>query len=159
MLFVTEHLEDGSGLELIRSLSDSQLDHRCVLILTHNHDLNRAGLDDPSIAGVVLDQNIGKDSCVLEQALKAVNLNQRFVDPELFNTNGVNTTRTETLSDRELEVLGLVAEGLSNREVAERLYLAPTTVRDHVQSLMRKLDVRSRTGAAVAGLRMGLLAS
>jgi len=158
MLFVTEHLEDGSGLDLIRSLSNSQLDHRCVLILTDNHDLNRDGLNDPAIAGVVLDQNIGRDSCVLEQALKAVNLNQRFVDPELFNTKGNNTTRTDSLSDRELEVLGLVAEGLSNREVADRLYLAPTTVRDHVQSLMRKLEVSSRTGAAVAGLRMGLLA-
>ena len=66
------------------------------------------------------------------------------------------TTKDE-LSSRELEVLGLVAEGLSNREVAERLFLAPTTVRDHVQSLMHKLRVKSRTGAAVAGLRLGLL--
>lgn len=159
MLFVTEHLEDGSGLELIRTLAASGLDHRCVLILTHNHDLNRDGINDPSISGVVLDHNIGRDCCVLEQALKAVNRNERFLDPELSRASGDSPTNTEPLSDRELEVLGLVAEGLSNREVAERLYLAPTTVRDHLQSLMRKMDVRSRTGAAVAGLRMGLLAS
>ena len=159
MLFVTEHLEDGLGLELIRSLSESGLDHRCVLILTHNHDLNRDGINDPSISGVVLDHNIGRDCCVLEQALKAVNRNERFLDPELSRASVDSPTNTEALSDRELEVLGLVAEGLSNREVAERLYLAPTTVRDHLQSLMRKMDVRSRTGAAVAGLRMGLLAS
>ena len=106
----------------------------------------------------MLDQNIGRDSCVLEQALKAVNRSQRFVDPELSSVSSPTSIGTEPLSERELEVLGLVAEGLSNREVAERLYLAPTTVRDHVQALMRKLDVRSRTGAAVAGLRLGLLA-
>ena len=159
VLFITEHLADGSGLELIQRLSRSRLDHRCVLILTHNHDLNREGIDDPSISAVVLDHNIGRDSCVLEQALQAVNRNQRFVDPELSNSSSPKPLGAEPLSERELEVLGLVAEGLSNREVAERLYLAPTTVRDHVQALMRKLDVRSRTGAAVAGLRLGLLAA
>ena len=158
VLFITEHLADGLGLELVQTLSTSRLDHRCVLILTHNHDLNRDGINDPSISAVVLDHNIGRDTCVLEQALKAVNRNQRFVDPELSKADGLSSANTEPLSDRELEVLGLVAEGLSNREVAERLYLAPTTVRDHLQSLMRKMDVRSRTGAAVAGLRMGLLA-
>ena len=158
VLFITEHLADGLGLELIQRLSTSRLDHRCVLILTHNHDLNREGIDDPSISAVVLDQNIGRDSCVLEQALQAVNRNQRFVDPELSNSSSAKPLGAEPLSERELEVLGLVAEGLSNREVAERLYLAPTTVRDHVQALMKKLDARSRTGAAVAGLRLGLLA-
>ena len=158
VLFITEHLADGLGLELIQRLSTSSLDHRCVLILTHNHDLNPEGINDPSISAVVLDHNIGRDSCVLEQALKAVNHNQRFVDPELSSSDSCRSLSTEPLSERELEVLGLVAEGLSNREVAERLYLAPTTVRDHVQALMRKLGVRSRTGAAVAGLRQGFLA-
>ena len=155
VLFITEHLADGLGLELIQRLSTSSLDHRCVLIATT--DLNREGINDHRLS-VVLDHNIGRDSCVLEQALKAVNHNQRFVDPELSSSDSSRSLGTEPLSERELEVLGLVAEGLSNREVAERLYLAPTTVRDHVQALMRKLGVRSRTGAAVAGLRQGFLA-
>lgn len=157
VLFVTEHLQDGSGLELIRKLSATPFDHRCILILTHNHDLNQIGLNDASISGVVLDHNIGNATCVMVRALRAVNRQERFVDPELLQPNSPASTARESLSDRELEVLSLVAEGLSNREVAERLYLATTTVRDHVQAVMRKLDVRSRTGAAVAGLRLGLL--
>ena len=159
MLFVTEHLEDGSGLDLIREIQQAPMEHRCILIVTHNHALDRNSLDDDTISGVVLDQNIGTPGCVLTEALKAVNRNGRYVDPDLDRPETVSGPKEDSLSARELEVLELVAEGLSNREVAERLYLAPTTVRDHVQSLMRKLHARSRTGAAVAGLKLGLLAS
>ena len=157
MLFVTEHLEDGSGLDLIHELHHAPSDHRCVLIVTHNHALAHDTLNDPTISGIVLDQNIGTPGCVLTQALQAVNRDGRYVDPNLNRTEFDPITAKDALSSRELEVLGLVAEGLSNREVAERLFLAPTTVRDHVQSLMRKLRTKSRTGAAVAGLRLGLL--
>ena len=159
MLFVTEHLEDGSGLDLIHELDQAAVDNRSVLIVTHNHALAHDTLNDSAISGAVLDHNIGTPGCVLTQALQAVNRNGRYVDPDLIKPVDKAKPTNEALSTRELEVLGLVAEGLSNREVAERLYLAPTTVRDHVQSLMRKLHAKSRTGAAVAGLRLGLLVS
>ena len=61
------------------------------------------------------------------------------------------------MSEREIHVLKLVAEGLSNKEIGERLHLASSTVRDYLQSVMRKLDVTSRTGAAISALRQGLL--
>ena len=60
-------------------------------------------------------------------------------------------------SEREREVLQLAADGMSNKEMASELYIAPTTARDHMQSIMRKLQVNSRTAAAVAGLKLGLL--
>ena len=110
------------------------------------------------MTAVVLDDNIGGPTCVLPKALAAVNHGERFVDPAI--RNGTTTgSDFERLSERELEVLSLVADGLSNKEVGERLHLAATTVRDHMQSVMRKLQVSTRTGAAVAGLRQGLLAS
>ena len=61
------------------------------------------------------------------------------------------------LRDRELQVLQLAASGMSNKELAAELYIAPTTARDHMQSVMRKLQVNTRTAAAVAGLKLGLL--
>ena len=54
-------------------------------------------------------------------------------------------------------MLQLAADGMSNKEMASELYIAPTTARDHMQSIMRKLQVNSRTAAAVAGLKLGLL--
>lgn len=157
VVFVTEHLLDGSGLDLIEALGESPLDHRAILILTHNHALSPVALASSSLSGVVLDHNIGGPTCVLVEALRAVNRHQRFIDPEL-SSSGTAVDDRDKLSERELEVLKLVADGMSNREVATQLFLAPATVRDHVQSVMRKLNVRSRTAAAVAGLKQGLLA-
>ena len=155
LLFVSEHLEDESGPRLIRDLHKHNSEHRSILILTDHHSQNRKTLEDESIAAVVIDHNIGGPTCVLTKALRAVNRNERFIDPSVEISP--NPIQQERLSDRELEVLSLVADGLSNREVGEQLHLAATTVRDHMQSVMRKLNVRSRTGAAVAGLRQGLL--
>jgi DNA-binding NarL/FixJ family response regulator len=52
--------------------------------------------------------------------------------------------RARSVTDREMEVLSLVTEGLSNRAIGDRLYLSPKTVEKHISSLMDKLDVRSR---------------
>jgi DNA-binding CsgD family transcriptional regulator len=62
------------------------------------------------------------------------------------------------LTARELEVLALVAEGLGNAEIAERLVLSQKTVDHHVSAILRKLDVRSRGQAAAEASRLGLLA-
>ena len=158
ILFISEHLQDGSGFELIQDVHRRDSRHSSVLILTNNHGHSLRALQDPAVTAVVLDDNIGGPTCVLTKALAAVNHGEHFVDPAICN--GTTTgSDFERLSERELEVLSLVADGLSNKEVGERLHLASTTVRDHMQSVMRKLQVSTRTGAAVAGLRQGLLAN
>ncbi|MEN6478871.1 MAG: response regulator transcription factor [Anaerolineales bacterium] len=61
------------------------------------------------------------------------------------------------LSAREVEVLTLVAEGLSNQEIGDRLYVGAATVKTHLQNIMLKLGVSDRTQAAVRGMRLGLI--
>ena len=61
------------------------------------------------------------------------------------------------LTTRELEVLALVAEGLRNAQIAERLIVAPRTVDHHVSAILRKLDAPTRGQAAAAAIRLGLL--
>jgi DNA-binding NarL/FixJ family response regulator len=60
------------------------------------------------------------------------------------------------LSEREKEVLGLLAKGLSNAEIAARIYLSEGTVRNYVSSIFEKLGVEDRTQAAVLAIRYGL---
>ncbi|KAB2370742.1 response regulator [Actinomadura montaniterrae] len=62
-----------------------------------------------------------------------------------------------TLTGRELEVLGLVAEGLSNRQISKRLFLSETTVKTHLVHIYAKLEVDSRTAAVAAATRRGLI--
>jgi DNA-binding NarL/FixJ family response regulator len=63
----------------------------------------------------------------------------------------------DPLTDRELEVLRALADGLSNREAADRLYLSEGTVKNHVTSVLAKLGVRDRTQAALRARELGLL--
>ena len=88
----------------------------------------------------------------------------RVIDPRVAQTlalDMVSTLRGETdqvvLSPRERQVLELLAEGCSNRQIAERLYLAETTVKGHGAALLAKLGVDSRLQAVVRATQRGLL--
>jgi DNA-binding NarL/FixJ family response regulator len=65
--------------------------------------------------------------------------------------------RLETLTARELEILGLMADGLFNREISDRLWLAEETVKTHVHHVLAKLSARSRAHAVAIALRGGLV--
>lgn len=71
--------------------------------------------------------------------------------------NAVKASGGEVLSERELEVLRVMAEGLGNREIAARLFVSEATVKTHVQHIMRKLDATSRTHAVVRARELMLL--
>lgn len=64
---------------------------------------------------------------------------------------------TDTLTRREQEILALVAEGKTNQEIAQLLYITPGTVRVHVHAILQKLDVRDRTQAAVVAIQKHLI--
>lgn len=68
----------------------------------------------------------------------------------------VEQSRVEGLTPREVEVLRLIARGLTNKEIGERLYISEPTVRTHVSSILMKLDLPNRTQAALYAVRKGL---
>ncbi|MBK8025071.1 MAG: hypothetical protein IPK19_27610 [Chloroflexi bacterium] len=68
-----------------------------------------------------------------------------------------NRSRAEPLSDRELEVLALVADGLTNREIADRLFIGVSTVKKHIQHIYAKLDAKTRTGAVMRARDLHLI--
>jgi DNA-binding NarL/FixJ family response regulator len=63
----------------------------------------------------------------------------------------------EPLSEREIEILKLVSQGMTNKEIAARLYLAEGTVKNYVTSILQKIGARDRTQAAIRGRELGLL--
>jgi len=110
-------------------------------------------------AGGVLPR--GVDAAALEAALQAVQEGLAVFDPALESPVAESMGAeegAENLTPRELEVLGLIAEGLSNKGVAARLGIRESTVKDHVNSLLDKLGAQSRTEAVTAALRRGLIA-
>ncbi len=87
---------------------------------------------------------------LLRQALESVASHPTQPAPEM-------TQGAETLTPRELDVLRLIVDGLTNRQIASRLHLSEDTVKKHVQSVIAKLQVSDRTQAAVKAVRTGIV--
>ena len=103
----------------------------------------------------------GVDAPALGAALAAVLEGLTVSDPTLEPPSGEPLDLDdmgESLTPRELEVLRLIAEGLSNKAIAARLGIRESTVKDHVNSLLDKLGAQSRTEAVTLALRRGLIA-
>ncbi len=175
-LLVSEHLADGPGLDLIAAARQCSAGHRSVLLLTHNHRVLARTAIERGADAVVLEESLGRTGALVH-AVEQVMRGQRFVDPACVDRAcaepaaaaagagagagaGADAAAeaaeaTEPLTAREVEVLALVAQGCSNREIGERLHIAASTARDHVQDILRRLGVKSRAAAAVAGVRLG----
>jgi two-component system, NarL family, response regulator LiaR len=122
-------------------------------------------LEDASVVGAVRAGAIGyllKDTRAkeLRQAIKAAAAGQVQLSPEAaarLMREVVAPERPEVLSQRETDVLRLLAHGLANKEIAQRLSITEKTVKTHVSSILGKLGVQSRTQAALYAGRIGLV--
>ena len=149
-----------NGIQATRQLRDRYSDVRVLALTTYDadewvFDAIRAGaaeLKDTPRAGLI-------------KAIEGTVNGQTFVDPsvagKLFTHIAGNkivpgSTVAADLSSRERDVLKLVARGLNNAKIAERLFLSEGTVRNYVSSILAKLGVTDRTQAAVIALRHGL---
>ncbi|WP_031074336.1 response regulator [Streptomyces sp. NRRL WC-3742] len=147
-------LPDGDGVTVCRELR-SRMPELACLILT-SFDDEEALLDSivAGAAGYVLKQISGTD---LVSAVRTVASGQSMLDPGatarlMARLRGESTQRTPDfpqLTDREREILALIGEGLTNRQIGQRLYLAEKTVKNHISRLLAKLGVERRVQAAV----------
>ena len=100
----------------------------------------------------------GFQPAVIRHALEAIVNNTAYVDPLILHIlAGQTPSDVPDLSEREVEVLILVCEGLTNREIGRRLHIADVTARQHVQAIIHKLHVRNRTASAAEAIRSHLV--
>jgi two-component system NarL family response regulator len=90
------------------------------------------------------------------RAVETVHENKRWIPPNIAQRL-LESIGREELSQRELEVLRLVASGLTNKEIAQKLFISDKTARNHVASCLVKLGVNDRTEAATTAIRRGLI--
>jgi DNA-binding NarL/FixJ family response regulator len=150
-------LPDGDGISVCRDLR-SRMPELAVLMLT-SFDDEDALLDAimAGASGYVLKQIRGSD---LVAAVRTVASGQSMLDPattaRLMHSLRAEPARTPDvapelagLSPREREILALIGDGLTNREIGKRLYLSEKTVKNHISRLLAKLGVQRRVQAAV----------
>lgn len=146
-------LPDKSGVEAIRAIRAMAPKARIVVLTTYEgdediHQALAAGAQGYLIKGMPHD--------ALVKALYRVHAGHRFL-PEVVSHALSSRMPGTDLSHREHEVLQLLFEGKSNREIAEALAIKEATVKSHVSVILMRLNVSDRTQAVVEGLKRGLV--
>lgn len=143
-----------NGIEVLRRLKDIGLESKVIMLTIHDEkeyllETVKVGAD-----GYVLKDS---DSETLIDAIKTVYEGNTYIQPNLaallvrnYDNNKFNgENKIDSLTKREYEVISLIAEGLNNKEIAERLFISEKTVKNHVSNIFRKIGVSDRLQAAI----------
>ncbi|MFC8711986.1 response regulator [Streptomyces sp. NPDC057197] len=151
-------LPDGDGVRVCRELRSRMPELACLMLTSFDDE--EALLDSimAGASGSVLKQIRGAD---LVSAVRTVARGQSLLDPSatarlMARLRGGPREEPDALpglTDREREILALIGEGLTNRQIGQRLYLAEKTVKNHISRLLAKLGVERRVQAAVIATR------
>ncbi|SER44993.1 two component transcriptional regulator, LuxR family [Actinokineospora terrae] len=147
---VDMRLPDGDGVALCRSLRALAVPPACLVLTAFDDESALIEAIMAGAAGYLLKQVRGHD---LVNAVREVAAGRSLLDPVTTAhvldrmRRSVEADELAGLTEREREVLALVGDGMSNREIAERLFLAEKTVKNHVTSVLAKLGMQRRTQA------------
>ncbi|MDN5794787.1 MAG: response regulator transcription factor [Intrasporangium sp.] len=143
------------GVDVTRALRATPDPPAVVILTTYDHDADIVRAVEAGAAGYLL-----KDATADEIASAAVEAarGESVLSPGLTErvVDAMRTRRAD-LSPRQREILGLLAEGLSNREIARRVFLSEATVKTHLAHVYAKLDVEGRTAAVARAREAGIL--
>lgn len=146
------------GIEALRRLRELSNPARVLVVTSFTEQRTVVPALRAGAAGYVY-KDVDPDA--LAGAIRSVHAGHVLLQPELAGAllsdgTGGGAGRGSALTDREREVLGLIADGRSNREIARGLVLSEKTVKTHVSNILMKLDLADRTQAALWAVRHGL---
>ncbi|WP_030273061.1 response regulator [Streptomyces sp. NRRL B-24484] len=148
-------LPDGDGVTVCRELRSRMPELACLMLTSFDDEEALLDAIMAGASGYVLKQISGTD---LVSAVRTVAAGQSLLDPGATGrlmarlrrrADAPQPSPLPALTERETQILQLVGEGLTNRQIGERLYLAEKTVKNHVSRLLAKLGVERRVQAAV----------
>ncbi|MDO3397919.1 response regulator transcription factor [Nocardioides cremeus] len=151
-------LPDGSGIEVCRAVRAVDDSIRALILTSYDDDEALFAAIMAGASGYVLKEVTGLN---LVNAVRQVAGGMSLIDPALTARvlervrNGPTTApELESLTEREMELLALIAEGLTNRQIGERMFLAEKTIKNYVSAILAKLGLERRTQAAVLASRL-----
>ena len=151
-------LPDGSGIDVCRTIRSKDPSIQALILTSYDDEQALFAAIMAGAAGYVLKQVRSHD---LVEAIRTVARGQSLIDPAV-TANMLDRPQSEpekpdelaSLTDREKDILALIAEGLTNRQIGQRLFIAEKTVKNYVSSLLGKLGLERRTQAAVLAAKL-----
>ena len=151
-------LPDGSGIDVCRDIRSAMPEVRCLILTSYDDNDAIFAAVMAGAAGYLLKEIRGTS---LLDAIRQVAAGRSLLDPSVterllarLRDGTPSDPRMASLSEREREILALIADGLTNRQIGERLFLAEKTVKNYVSALLAKLGMERRTQAAVYGAEL-----
>ena len=151
-------LPDGSGIEVCRSVRGVDDSIQALILTSYDDDEALFAAIMAGAAGYVLKEIRGSD---LVDGIRRVAAGQSLIDPALtakvlerVRKGPSVAPELAELTDQERKLLGLIAEGLTNRQIGEQMFLAEKTVKNYVSSILAKLGLERRTQAAVLASKL-----
>jgi DNA-binding NarL/FixJ family response regulator len=148
-----------NGLQLVKELRNLKIRSALIAVSAYDDEDSLATLSTEGVLGFVLKSS-GRSELIA--AIHSVSRGQPYVDPHVAGKLMLSFARRKNdkdllgdLTSREKEILYWLAQGLNNNEVAERMVLSEKTVKNHVSHILKKLDIRDRTQAAIMAWKVG----
>ena len=150
-----------NGIETLQALKKKRKKYKVLMLTVHNEVEYLLKAVDIGIDGYILKDS---DSNELKRAINTVYNGEKFIQPSLIPllnskliARDLDKEKVKKLSDREIEVLKLVSIGMFNKEIGKKLDISERTVKNHMVSIFKKIDVADRTQAAVFAIKNNLV--
>ena len=146
-------LPDQSGFDVVRSVLKADPKGRIVILSSAQGDVSIYTAISLGVRGYLLK---GIDGASLADQVRRVAAGGSCLSPETADKL-TQYISSQKLSEREIEVLGLISKGKGNKEIADLIFVTENTVKMHVKNILRKLHANDRTQAVVIAIQRGLL--
>jgi two-component system response regulator DegU len=161
------NLPDKNGVELTKELTENAPEANVLLLATNNDQRHISKIIKAGALGYILKDVNGN---TLQEAIKAVAQGDAYIQPclltklinefreILFDEKTIKPPTDLGLTQREMEIVSYIACGQSNKDIARKLFISEKTVKNHVSSILKKMELGDRTQVAVYAYKKGLVA-
>src|SRR5215470_12740064 len=142
-----------NGIEAINQIRSEFPDARVIVLTTYSGDAKVARALKAGARAYILKRHVHRE---LLEAIRAIHAGQKRIPPEAAAELAEHAA-DDDLTEREIDVLRLVASGNGNKQIADQLFIGEATVRTHVSNILSKLGANDRTHAVTIGLSRGII--
>ena len=161
ILLLDINMPEKNGLEVLDEIKKKEYDLKVLILTVHNELEYLIKAVDIGVDGYILKDS---ESAELKKAIQFVLSGENYIQasliPALNNrlaNRDIDRDKIDLLTDREMEVLIGVANGMINKEIATNLNISERTVKNHVSNIFKKIDVSDRTQAAVFAIKNNII--